>query len=195
MVQSSGLDVTAVIPLLFLLATQISSAGREMDLTEVSGEHAPMIFSFLPEPIPFPEMGRFNFVHGMNLVVLAVAVFTSANLATGLQSSVLTFVSVVLWIVIPALEVDEYDQILANHEEGFHSFHGHVVGALVLSAVGIWGGELYLSSVTTGVNPERFAVFLLLSLSLGGVYYIQYLRCLSKELGKLNRFDHISLYC
>lgn len=108
---ASSTEVTAVIPLLFLVVTQISSAGREMDLVEVAGNHNPFVFSFLPDGV-FPNMGRFNFVHGMNMVVLIVAVVTSAGLTSGLQSRLLVAVSITLWIVTPALEVDEYDQIL-----------------------------------------------------------------------------------
>jgi len=107
----SSTEVTAVIPLLFLVVTQISSAGREMDLVEVAGEHNPFVFSFLPDRV-FPNMGRFNFIHGTNMVVLIVAVVTSAGLTSGLQSRLLVAVSITLWIVTPALEVDEYDQIL-----------------------------------------------------------------------------------
>jgi hypothetical protein len=116
-VMESSTEVTAVIPLLFLVVTQISSAGREMDLVEVAGEHNPFILSFFSKG----NMGRFNFVHGVNVIVLVVAVVTSAGLTTGLQSRLLVAVSITLWVVTPALEVDEYDQILddfSDNKEG-----------------------------------------------------------------------------
>lgn len=181
----SSVDVTAVIPLLFLLVTQISSAGREMDLAAVAGNHTSFVFSFLPGWF-FPEMGRFNFVHGMNTVVLFIAVVTSAGLTTGLQRTLLVVVSITLWIVTPALEVDEYDQILERFSESgriLYSFHIHIV-CIIPYSVGL---VVATQRSLVVLNGDRIlwsqlwlpGVVLFLS---GTAYYVLYMQSLQREL-------------
>lgn len=181
----SSTEVTAVIPLLFLVVTQISSAGREMDLVEVAGDHNPFVFSFLPNGV-FPNMGRFNFVHGVNVIVLVVAVVTSAGLTTGLQSRLLVAVSITLWVVTPALEVDEYDQILddfSDNDRHLHSFHIHVVWVLLYGVGLMVASERYLELSADGfVAWGRVWPLPVAAVVVGSAYYLVYMHLLQQEL-------------
>ena len=192
---ASSTEVTAVIPLLFLLVTQISSAGREMDLVEVAGEHTPFVFSFLPAWF-FPEMGRFNFVHGMNAVVLFTAVVTSAGLTTGLQSRLLVAVSITLWVVTPALEVDEYDQILddfSDNDRHLHSFHIHVAWVLLYGVGLTVASERYLELSADGsVAWGQLWPVVVATLVVGTAYYLVYMHRLQEELEELEEPQWLS---
>jgi hypothetical protein len=186
--------VTAVIPLLFLVVTQISSAGREMDLVEVAGDHNPFVFSFLPNGV-FPNMGRFNFVHGMNMVVLIIAVVTSAGLTTGLQGRLLVAVSITLWVVTPALEVDEYDQILdefSDNDRHLHSFHIHVIWVFLYGVGLTVASERYLELSADGsVAWGQLWPLLVAAVVVGTAYYLVYMHRLQEELEELQRLSSI----
>lgn len=200
---ASSTEVTAVIPLLFLVVTQISSAGREMDLVEVAGDHNPFILSFFSKGV-FPNMGRFNFIHGVNVIVLVVAVVTSAGLTTGLQSRLLVAVSITLWVVTPALEVDEYDQILddfsdeekddqnvndyftdreEDNDRSYHSFHVHVVWVFLYGVGLTIASERYLELSADGsVAWGRVWPLLVAAVVVGSAYYLVYMHLLQQEL-------------
>lgn len=192
---ASGQDaVTTLAPLLFLVVTQVSTVGRDIDLqTALSEERHPLGFPFLKGV--FPPLGRFNFVHGMNLVTLTSALVLITLLSTGWIRWGMTFLTYLVLIVLPVLEVSEYDQILQVAEstpptETVYSFHLHVLLATVLTAfVFLYGGTIPSNPVNGLTSPRTLVPFFPILILLIGISYLVFVRVLAAELNTLQTDD------
>ncbi|WP_128475935.1 hypothetical protein [Halorussus pelagicus] len=127
--------VTTLVPLLLLVILELSRIARDIDLTEVVNQnHGFFLFSDNKVGKHQSELGRFNFLHAASTVLLAFVLF----LCTTSESDVRFVLGVFLWaiwVLLPVLEVEEYDTLLANGVP-YSSFHFHVVASTV-SAISI----------------------------------------------------------
>lgn len=151
--------VAITVPLLFLLITQFSSIARDMELAEVAGKQpSPLVFPFLDElSIPmcgevdfFPAFGRFNFLHGINTVIVGLVLLLAVNLLSGTLKWVIVTIAFLVWLILPTLEVEEYDKRLNDDSVSglvgeslpllpnwWHSLHTHSVCVIITTAIGI----------------------------------------------------------
>lgn len=73
-----------------------------------------------------PPLGRFAFLHTANFAILAyLFILSYTNLEDQIRTISLTLV-IILWLMLPALEVDEYDFLLREDEKA-QSLSVHVL--------------------------------------------------------------------
>lgn len=142
----SGLQIgSLILPILVLVVVELSSAAREVDLEQaIRQDYPPMLlpqrqFNFLP------RFGRFTFIHVTNASLLLGGIYllsTGSREFTILSAVILT----VLWIALPMLEVEEYDDILAaGHAPKsiyFHILVGVVAIWYIAGSQQVWGSVI-----------------------------------------------------
>lgn len=108
--------VTTMAPLLLLVVTRLGSVGRATDLcAAVIEKRDPLGFPVLHGI--FPPLGRLNFVHGSNLVVLNSGLLLIFSLSNGLTEFALGSLTVAVFLTQPVLEVEEYGKILNRNND------------------------------------------------------------------------------
>lgn len=183
--------VTTLIPLLFLVVTQLSTVGRDADLDEaVEEERDPLGFPLFR--VIFPPLGRFNFIHGSNLVILSSGLVLITILSDGWVRIGTSLLTLVMFVVLPVLEVDEYAKILRSDAEigpipNLYSFHVHVVFAVAITTyVFLFGSTIPQNPMKGFSQPAKVAPFFSGLVLLIGVAYLLFTRLLHRELDDAN---------
>lgn len=188
MVDSSTISI--FVPVLILIVIEISQAAREFDLQKISSnKQEPFfysIFYFLErsqqEMIHIPQLGPFNFIHGMNLGILYLGYTLTITTSTGTTQIMTGLIVYLFWVVFPMIEVNEYVAIMDDPDIGPISFLYHSL-LTTISAVTIF---LYGSIITEPTellqNKLELAGFVLVVLVLFYVSLIGYLTLLEREL-------------
>ena len=117
------------LPIIVLVVVELSSVAREVSLEEaVVNQYPPLIFQ--KENILLPNLGRFNFIHGMNasLLIFGVYILSANSFRLAIISSLILFI---VWVALPMLEIDEYDDILAERES-IRSVHWHIASGIIV---------------------------------------------------------------
>lgn len=199
--------ITTMTPLLLLVVTQLGSVGRETDLCAAVRQQRPPLGFPLLKSI-FPPLGRLNFVHGINLVVLNAGLVLVGVLSNGWVKVAMGLVMLGVFIVQPVLEVDEYSKILnpkngANLLPYAYSFHVHVVFALVISAYVFFGNPIPVERGTKSVCISTFPIgvkcleqvgsFFGALVLLNTVAYLSFTWLLYEELVAVNGNSHTKI--
>ena len=183
-----GSDSASIfVPLLFLVVIELSKLAKEINLEKaVKEDYHPFLVGFWPGLSKFlekvPNLGRFNFIHGMNFVLLSLAAFELGQLS-GAVDFVLFLVVWLMLILLPVFEVDEYDSILKTGRPWSFLVHAALgsiaVLYVILSPVLI---DFLRSSglPLLGIEPDDWAFFGYFFLALLANY--QFLIQLEKEL-------------
>jgi len=138
---------SVLIPLTLLVILELASVARDIDLLELlKQDPKPIIGLPLSPLVDIPPLGRFNLIHALNTVILFYLeyfVLTGIGPSSPRTSIDIALTSVIIiwlvWVVLPLLEVEEYDSIL-RYTERPRSLYLHAItatGAVVL--VSIWG--------------------------------------------------------
>ncbi len=112
-------DLTTLVPLLLLLVLQFASLTREV------GESSSELVGVNPLGTPvswlssdgddgtrlLPRLGRINVHHATNVGVLFAAFALVTRVNPGPVRNVVGLVAAIVWIQLPVLEIDEYDEI------------------------------------------------------------------------------------
>lgn len=196
MVEGS-VTVSIFVPLLVLVVVEISQSAREFELQRIARRKQEPFFygtvfalDRLPqEYIPTPQLGPFNFIHGMNLGILYLGFTLTVTTATGRIRILTGLVLFVFWLLFPMIEVDEYVLIMDDPETSPMSFLYHsVLTTLVAAVIFLFGGNVRLPTELGNIQPG-FVVFVLV---VGGLYYaclIGYLDLLESELERADRLS------
>jgi len=183
--------VTTLVPLLFLVVTQLAQVGRKLDLKKAIGrDRNPLGIPVLDWVPGVPAFGQFNFVHGANLTQLTVGLVLITVLSEGWIKWGLTLLTWVMFVVLPVLEINCYNEIielseapytLSRSDLPFYSFHAHLLMSTIITGVVFYfGGRL---------DPDRDPVNFVLNtpslislIGLIAIGYIVFLHILEKEL-------------
>ena len=161
-------DVAKIfVPLVIGIVVQLSNIerGRDGGPEKLAGTNP---FFFTRGPVP--QLGRLNFVHGTNLILLLGCYLLATALDPGLFKTLLVVFVLVVWLQLPILAVKEYGSLLADANFP-RSFDLHLVTTLAIAAY-VWQfGSLtqFVGSVNATVLEEtdflRNGVVALLALS------------------------------
>lgn len=185
--------VTIMAPLLFIVVLELSSIGRDVDLPKaMEQERYPLGLPFL-RPI-FPPFGRFNFVHGANLVVLTSGLLLITLLGGQWVRWGTSFMAWIVLIILPVLEVEEYGRILSENAGSlsrfFYSFHVHLLLASVLTLyVVIWGKTIPQNPTFGLTHPMTLIPFFPVLIILMAISYLGFMQSLAKELEQIEPSD------
>ncbi|GGM50632.1 hypothetical protein [Haloarcula argentinensis] len=118
-----------LLPIILLVVVELSGVAREVDLEEAVVKDYPPIFLPSEEFSIIPHFGRFNFIHGLNttLILFGVLLLSGPNSQLPVISALILSV---VWIALPVLEVEEYDDILLEGESAT-SIHWHTGGGII----------------------------------------------------------------
>jgi hypothetical protein len=188
--------VTALIPLLFLVVTQLAQAGQKVDLQKALEEgRNPLGVPILDSFPGVPPLGQFNFIHGANLTQLCVGLMMVTLLSEGWIRGGLTLLAWVVFVILPVLEVDEYSSILELEEPPaklpmselpFYSFHAHLLAATTITLYIAILGEYVPPNPRQGLEQLSSVGPIFVGLvGLGLATYIIYLYLLKQELEML----------
>lgn len=127
--------ISLFVPVLVLVVVEISQAAREYDLVRIARrKQEPFFYSLFyalhqssQRLVPIPQLGPFNFVHGMNLGILYLGFATTVTVSSGTTELITCLILWVVWVFFPVLEVDEYVHIMDDPRVGPRSFLFHSV--------------------------------------------------------------------
>jgi len=144
------------VPLVIGIVIQLSNIERGRD-----GGPAKLVDMdpfFLPGS-RVPQLGRLNFVHGTNLILLLGCYLLATALDPGLFRTLLVIFVLVVWLQLPILEVKEYG-ILLEAESFPRSLDFHLVTTLALAAY-VWEfGSLARIASSTNTTLLEWSDFL-----------------------------------
>ena len=135
--------VSVFVPLLILVIVQISQVAREFDLQEIAKrKQEPFFYSVFylldrssQERISIPQLGPFNFIHGMNLGILFLGYTVTLSTSTGRLQILTGLVVFLFWVLFPMVEVNEYVRIMDDPNVQPVSFLYHSILTTVTAAV------------------------------------------------------------
>lgn len=186
-------SVTTLLPLLFLVVTQLAQVGRKVDLQAALAEGRNPLGVPILDSIPgVPPLGQFNFIHGVNLVQLTIGLILVTTINNGVLRDGLTVLTWSMFVILPVLEVNTYDSILSWQTTPialpvtgwpFYSFHAHLILSTVLTSYIVLMDRFGRQDLTQMTPQSDFiGLFFVGFLALGVATYGIYLWLLSQEL-------------
>lgn len=194
----AGIDqgsVTIFVPLVFGVVAQLSALARTMaDEAQDLVDKEPVLLP-VSDWSAIPTLGRLNYVHATNNLLLTASFLLVGVLDAGVVKNVLGLLVLLVWLLLPLLEVDEYGEIRETGNLPL-SLYFHVGSTFVVAgylvfvhdpAVLLREGDLYSPQVSTlAGNPGQvLSVGLLGVLWLASVY--GYLRLLEWDVKRRPR--------
>lgn len=103
--------ITIFVPLIFGVVAQLSALARSFaDRADDLVGNQPILLP-VSEWSTAPNLGRLNYVHATNHLLLTSSFLLVGALETGVVKNVLGLLVLLIWLMLPLLEVDEYDGI------------------------------------------------------------------------------------
>lgn len=140
--------VSVFVPLLILVIIEISQVAREFDLQEIAKrKQEPFFYSVFylldrssQDRISIPQLGPFNFVHGMNLGILFLGYTVTLSTSTGRIQILTGLVVFLFWVLFPMVEVNEYVRIMDDPNVQpvsflYHSILTTIAAAIILASI------------------------------------------------------------
>jgi uncharacterized membrane protein len=187
---TDGSSISVFVPVLVLVIVEISQAAREFDLREIAHtKQEPFFYSLFylldqssQDRIRIPQLGPFNFIHGMNLGVLFLGYSLTITTSQGSMRIITGVIVWLFWVLFPILEVNEYVEIMENPEVGPVSFLYHSVVTTIAAGI-IYFFAVVLDIISqTDTNLQLFVSFVLLTIFLYYVDLLGFLNLLEREL-------------
>jgi hypothetical protein len=178
--------ITTLTPLLFLVVLELSSIARKIDLSDVvEEEHGFLLFPDSEMLEGKPKLGRFNFIHGANTILLSFGLILIVN--SGSEISVLLGVLTwVIWVLLPVVEVEDYGALLARNIS-YSSLQLHIISVTVASGY-IAGYDAIKNSINflvpNPINGENIPYLILVLLLYSSAYL--FLSSLESEFKEYN---------
>jgi hypothetical protein len=201
-----AIDISLVVPLLLLVVAALTNVSRQVDIIEVSNEVHPNVYLLQGGPIETvlrplfdlslspgekasqregtevsggaePRFGRFNHIHAFNSLLLGLALVLTVLSESSLSGVILAVVISVFWMVLPILEVNEYDLMMRQFEpdDPLYSLAFHMIATAVLAVPAIVLSFVDVSRVPVSYKALGIVVYLGASVLIGNVYQ-SYLR-------------------
>lgn len=180
-----GSVIGLFVPVLFLVVMEISKLTREIDLTEaLENDRSPLLLGELSKNFPkflqVPPFGRFNFLHGANVLLLCFGLFLVVENASGATEAVLVAMIWFVWVLLPLFEVSGYEDVLDRNQHSFSFFiHAGASTAVVVYVVVIFNSVVDISSARIG--DPWIVVFFLIGCGLGCASVLSFVKLLENE--------------
>lgn len=162
-------QMSIFLPILFLLVVELSAVARRIDVENLSNSTRPKLRWWV---FTVPNLGRFVYIHTACLAILSFVLFIGLNIASGLLSAGIVLASIILMLILPLIEIEEYDSLLYKKDSlDSYRFHFLFVGSLTLlfslypigsTVLGLTGGSLLQFSylvLVLAVFPVLGSVF------------------------------------
>lgn len=189
-----AVDISLFVSLLFVVVIEIGAIARSLDLERISDQKLPPFFIGLfylldtgsQQRVRIPQLGRFNFLHGANLAILMVGFVLVTETITGTTGVLVSVITVIVWALLPLLEVDEYEEILIDGYRPVSYYH-HVAVVAVTSLLIYFYDRLWNGLAPAGApNALQGAVLVVLC---AGLYYLMLFGFLTHLERELDRQD------
>ncbi|MGB9934089.1 hypothetical protein [Haloarcula amylolytica] len=154
-----------LLPIILLVVVELSGVARDVDLEEAVTKDYPPIFLPSGESSIIPHFGRFNFIHGLNttLILFGALLLSGPNSRLPVISGLIFSV---VWIALPLLEVEEYDDILLEGKSA-SSIHWHTgAGIIAITYAAVYDPFLE-NTQYLGVEWPRFLLVFLFIFAVG----------------------------
>ena len=187
-----AVDISLFVSLLFVVIVEIATVARELDLERISKDKLPPFFVGLfylldsgsQQQVTIPQLGRFNFLHGANLAMIILGFVLVTDTTSGRTGALIALVTFVVWALVPLLEVDEYEEIVADGYRPVSYYHHVFVTAL--TALFIYFYEPGWTLLAAGTLPAIARVPIFVAGCLLGYYVslLWFLKHLERELDR-----------
>ncbi len=186
-------NIELFVSLLFVVIVEIGAIARSLDLERIAEQKLPPFFIGVfylldtgssQQTVSIPQLGRFNFLHGANLAILFVGFVLVTETTTGLTGVLIALVTVIVWALLPLLEVDEYEEILIDGYRPVSYYH-HVIVVLVAAVMIYSYDSLWaLLPIATSNSWLRYIPLIILCLILYYIMLFGFLKHLERELDR-----------
>ena len=180
--------VSIFVPVLVLVVIEISQTARDFDLVEIAKKKQEPFFygvfylldSSEQGYVRIPQLGPFNFIHGMNLGILFLGYLLVVTTSSGSTRVITALIVWLFWVLFPILEVAEYVELMDTSDSEPFSFLFHAIMTTVAAAV-IFG---YGIGIERWIILNLFSIggFVLLVLAIFYTSLFGYLSLLEREL-------------
>lgn len=193
MAQDSSISI--FVPLLVLIIVEISQVAREFDLVAIAEKkQEPFFYSVFylldqssQDIIKIPQLGPFNFIHGMNLAILYLGFTLIVTSSGGSRQVIIALIVWLFWVLVPVLEVKEYVIIMDDPNVGPISFLYHSI-VTTIAAIGIFMfGDAVITSSQGWVLQQPLVLYILGVVVLFYADLIGFLTLLEGELERAER--------
>lgn len=196
---SNSPTVSIFVPVLVLVIIEISQAAREFDLIEIArSKQEPFFYSVFylldqssQELISIPQLGPFNFIHGMNLGIIYLGYTLTITTSTGSVRVITALFVYLFWVVFPIIEVNEYVAIMDDPDEGPISFLFHAIVTTVAAVFIYFYGSLINEPVELLRNELEIIGFITICVFLYYISLLGFLALLERELGSTDGTLHL----
>jgi hypothetical protein len=192
--------VSIFVPVLVLVIIEISQAARGFDLLAIANsKQEPFFYSVFylldqssQELITIPQLGPFNFIHGMNLGIIYLGYILTVTTSTGSVQTITGLFVFLFWVLFPMIEVKEYVAIMDDPDEGPVSFLFHaVLTAVAAGFIYLYGGIINKPAEVLDDQIELLGFALICTL----IYYtslLGFLILLERELESTDGTLHLA---
>lgn len=200
------INISLLVPLLLLVVAALTNVSRQVDIIEVSNEVHPKVYLLQGGPVETalrplfelslspgekasqreetevsggaePKFGRFNHIHAFNSLLLGLALVLTALSESSLSGVILAVVISVFWMVLPILEVNEYDLMMRHFEpeDPLYSLSFHMIATAALCVPPIVLSYVDVTSYPISSKIIAIVVYLGASVLVGNIFQ-SYLR-------------------
>lgn len=179
-------SVVVFISLVLFVVGQLCQVTRSMNLRRLAlDQRNPIV---LLKWFRIPNLGRFAFFHYINSTILSLSVLLVIYWADGVIGSILNVLAVLIFVLLPIMEVDEYDQLLDSTDLPTSlQFHG----ILSILIVGLVLANLFIISLSK-YGPESTGILAVTLLFSPMVYTLMFVLFLKSDLSKIETDHQVS---
>ncbi|PSQ20008.1 hypothetical protein BRD04_09435 [Halobacteriales archaeon QS_9_67_17] len=157
------INISLLVPLLLLVTITMTDVSRQIKIVEVSNEVHSEVYLLQGGPVEAvlrplfdlslspgekasqqkgtevnggaePRFGRFNHIHAFNSLLLGLVLVLTVLSESSLSGVILAVVISVFWMVLPILEVNEYDLMMQHFgpDDPLYSLSFHMIATAIL---------------------------------------------------------------
>lgn len=187
-----AVDISLFVSLLFVVVVEIATVARDLELERISEDRLPPFFVGLfylldtgsQQQVTIPQLGRFNFLHGANLAIITLGFVLVTDATSGRTGALIALVTFVIWALLPLLEVDEYEEIVADGYRPVSYYHHVFVTILTAIFIYFYGPVWMLLADGTLPAAAQTPIFVLGCLVCYYASLLWFLKHLERELDR-----------
>jgi len=191
--------VSIFVPVLVLVIVEISQAAREFDLLAIArSKQEPFFYSVFylldqssQELISIPQLGPFNFIHGINLGIIYLGYTLTITTSTGTVQLITGLFVYLFWVLFPMIEVNEYVAIMDDPDIGPLSFLYHSIFTTIAAGFIYIYGNIINEPAELLRNQLEFGGFVFICILLYYTSLMGFLILLERELESTDGSLHL----
>jgi hypothetical protein len=210
------LNISLIVPLLLVVVTTLTDVSRQVEIVDVANEVNPEVYllqgGFVEAALrPLfdlslspgekvspregtevsggaePRFGRFNHIHAFNSLLLGLTLVLTVLSESSLSGVILAAIISVFWMVLPILEINEYDLMMRHFEpeDPLYSLSFHMIGTAILCVPALVLSYMDVSGYAISHKAIGIVAYLGASVLIGNIFQ-SYLR---DEIDVLRKYD------